>query len=239
MVSIVGAGPGDPGLITVRGLRALRATNVVLYDRLVSRELLAAAPRSAERIYAGKAPGCHTMTQPAINAILIDRARCGLRVVRLKGGDPFLFGRGGEEAQALADAGVPFEVIPGVTSAFAVPAAAGIPVTHRGVSSSVTIVSGHDGHADVDPDGTLVILMGVAKLDSISRELIAAGRSPATPAALIQDGTTRHQRVVTGVLGDIARRAALAGVRSPAIIVVGPVAAFARGVGSAVQETVA
>jgi uroporphyrin-III C-methyltransferase len=238
MVSIVGAGPGDPGLITVRGLRALRAADVVLFDRLVSRELLMEAPRSAERIYAGKSPGCHTMTQQAINAILIDRARRGLYVVRLKGGDPFLFGRGGEEAQALTKAGVEFEVIPGVTSAFGVPAAAGIPVTHRSVSSSVTIVSGHDGRAHVDSDGTLIILMGVGKLDSISRGLIAAGRSAATPAAVIQDGTTHRQKVVTGTLADIARRAVLAGVRSPAIIVIGAVAAFARDIVSTVQERI-
>jgi uroporphyrin-III C-methyltransferase len=238
MVSIVGAGPGDPGLITVRGLRALRVADVVVYDRLVARELLVEAPRAAERIYAGKVPGCHTLAQAAINTILIGRARRGLRVVRLKGGDPFLFGRGGEEAQALTDAGVTFEVIPGVSSAFAVPAAAGIPVTHRDVSSSVTIVSGHDGRAEIDPDGTLVILMGVSKLEIISCALIAGGRSKSTPAAVIQDGTTQHQLVVTGTLADIAQRATLAGVRSPAIIVIGAVAAFARETVSTVRETV-
>jgi uroporphyrin-III C-methyltransferase len=163
MVSIVGAGPGDPGLITVRGLRALRNADVVVYDRLIARELLDEAPCSAERIYAGKAPGRHVMSQATINSLLVDRARRGGHVVRLKGGDPFLFGRGGEEVEALVAAGVRYEVIPGVTSALAVPAAAGIPLTHRALSDSVTIVSGHDGRPEAGSNGTVVVLMGVEK----------------------------------------------------------------------------
>jgi uroporphyrin-III C-methyltransferase len=177
------------------------------------------------------------MCQAAIIETLIDRARRGLRVVRLKGGDPFVFGRGGEETQALAAAGVAFEVIPGVTSAFAVPAAAGIPVTQRGVSGSVTVVSGHHGEVRTGADGTLVILMEVAKLPAITRRLLANGRSASTPVAVIQDGTTEHQRVVTGTLADIAIRAARADVHAPAVIVIGAVAAFARN--SAAETAIA
>lgn len=227
MVTLVGAGPGDPGLITVRGLEALRSADVVVYDRLVAAELLEQAGPAAELIDVGKAPGRHTMPQAAINALLIDRARRGLNVVRLKGGDPFLFGRGGEEVRALDEAGIPNAVIPGVTSALAVPAAAGIPLTLRGASSSVSIVTGHAGAQDSLRADTLVILMGVAQLAATATKLIAGGRNANTPAAVIESGTTLRQRVVTGTLQTIARRSADANVRSPAVIVIGEVAALA------------
>lgn len=233
-VYLVGAGPGDPELITVRGLALLRRADVVLYDRLAHPDLLAEAPVSAERIYVGKAAGRHACPQEAIHAILVAKARAGAVVVRLKGGDPFVFGRGGEEAVALAAAGVPFEVVPGVTSAVAVPAYAGIPVTHRGVAQAFTVVTGHpcdgggdDAEAD-EPDwtalsqaGTLVVLMGLGRLPAIARRLVEAGRPPETPAAVVANGTTGAQQVVEGTLADIGARAA--GLPSPATIVVGDV----------------
>jgi uroporphyrin-III C-methyltransferase len=237
VVTLVGAGPGDPGLITVKGLEALRGADVVVFDRLVAAELVAQARAGAECIDVGKTPGRHTMPQAAINALLIDRARRGLAVVRLKGGDPFLFGRGGEEVQALDEAGIPNEVIPGVTSALAVPAAAGIPVTLRGISSSVSIVTGHAGAAVSREADTLVILMGVAQLAATTASLIAGGRSASTPAAVIESGTTTRQRVVTGTLKTIARRCADAEVRPPAVIVVGEVAAKADS--SSMKERIA
>lgn len=231
-VYLVGAGPGDPELITVRGHRLLRQADVVLYDRLVHPELVDLARPSADRIYVGKAPREHTCTQGEINALLVARARQGDVVVRLKGGDPFVFGRGGEEAQALHEAGVPFEVVPGLTSAVSVPAYAGIPVTHRGVSSAFTVVTGHTcehGSSDVDWDalagsGTLVILMGLGRLPRIARTLVDAGRSPETPVAVIQSGSTEQQEVVRGTLADIDARAAH--LQPPATIVVGDVVAL-------------
>ena len=223
MVSLVGAGPGDPGLITVKGLRALRQADVVVFDRLIARELLDEAPAAAERIDAGKAPGRHALPQAAINALLVDRARRGRRVVRLKGGDPFVFGRGGEEMQALRAAGVAYEVIPGVSSAIAVPAAAGIPVTMRGISSSVTIATGREGQSR--DDGTLVILMGVERLQTTAASLIASGRNASTPVAVIESGTTPSQREIRGTLADIAARAKATHIRPPAVIVVGEVVA--------------
>ncbi|HET7343503.1 MAG TPA: uroporphyrinogen-III C-methyltransferase, partial [Methylomirabilota bacterium] len=213
-VSLVGAGPGDPGLLTLRGRKALHHADVVVYDRLVDRRLLALAPRRARLIFAGKASGEHTLPQEAINALLIEHARAGRRVVRLKGGDPFVFGRGGEEAQALAAGDIPFDVVPGVSAAVAVPACAGIPVTHRGVAASVTIVTGHeDGSktaARVDwarlagGADTLVILMGLRALPRIAATLVAHGRRAETPVALVQDGTRAGQRIVVGTLADIA-----------------------------------
>jgi uroporphyrin-III C-methyltransferase len=231
-VAIVGAGPGDPKLITVRGLELLRGADVVVHDRLVSPKLLDEAPPDARRVFVGKACGAHAMPQAEINALLIAEAWRGHRVVRLKGGDPFVFGRGGEEALALAEAGVPFEVVPGVTSAVAVPAAAGIPLTHRGVASSFAVVTGHrqagadDGiewarlARDVD---TLVILMGLANLPTITRELIAHGRGPDTPAALIEQGTTEAQRTVTATLRTLADAAIAARLEAPVITVIGEV----------------
>jgi uroporphyrinogen III methyltransferase/synthase len=232
-VSLVGAGPGDPGLITVAGAGALARAEVVVYDRLVHPRLLDLAPADAELTFAGKGPDAHTMTQHEINALLIERARAGKRVVRLKGGDPFVFGRGGEEAQALAAAGVPFEVVPGVSSAVAGPSYAGIPVTQRGVASSVALVTGHEDPTkeEVQVDwarlaqavDTLVLLMGVGQLESIAERLIAAGRDPATPAAVVEWGTLPRQRTVTGTLESIAAEARAAGIANPAVAVVGEV----------------
>ena len=232
-VYLVGAGPGDPELITLKGLRCLRVADVVVYDRLISPHLLDEAPSQAERVFAGKEPGCHSMRQEAITALLITYARRGQIVVRLKGGDPFVFGRGGEEALALAKAGIPFEVVPGVSSAIAVPAYAGIPVTHRDHASSVTIVTGHERRTHVSSavnwealakvGGTLVIMMGVEALAHITQQLLVGGLSPDTAAAVIQQGTIPQQQVITGVLVNIAERARLAKVKSPAIIVIGAV----------------
>ncbi|HLF25043.1 MAG TPA: uroporphyrinogen-III C-methyltransferase [Anaerolineae bacterium] len=224
-VYIIGAGPGDPGLITVKGLAYLRQADVVLYDRLVHPQLLDEAPAMAERIDVGKAPTRHRRAQAEINTLLIEHARAGKIVVRLKGGDPFVFGRGGEECLALAEAGIPFEVIPGVSSAIAVPAYAGIPLTHREVARSFTVITGHtcdSQNPGFSPDdGTLVFLMGVAHLPEIVSQLIAHGRSPETPVAVIQRGTTSAQRVVEGTLADIVERARE--VEPPATIVIGEV----------------
>ena len=240
-VALIGAGPGDPGLMTVRGLALLRQADVVVYDRLVDRRILDAAPARARRIFAGKAPGAHHLLQEQINALLVAHARRGRRVVRLKGGDPFVFGRGGEEAQALAAAGVPFEVVPGVSAAIAVPAYAGIPVTHRGVASSFAVVTGHEeagktasaidwatlaGSVD-----TLVILMGARSLSAVARALLAAGRAPGTPVALVQRGTTEAQETVVGRLDEIAALAAARAVAPPVVIVVGDVVALRDGIG--------
>ena len=214
MVYLVGAGPGDPGLITVKGLALLRRADVVVYDQLASPELLKEAPAGAELLYVGKKAGDHAVPQGGINELLVQRARAGLTVVRLKGGDPFVFGRGGEEAEELAAAGIPFEVVPGVTSAVAVPAYAGIPVTHRRYTTLVTFITGHEDptkEASTIPwaalgqnPGTLVFLMGVKNLAENCRRLVAAGRAPETPAAVIQSGTTLTQRTVVGTLATIA-----------------------------------
>ena len=235
-VSIVGAGPGDPELITLRGLARIRAAEVVVYDRLVDPGLLAEAPADAELIFAGKARGFAALTQREIEAVLIARALVGKRVVRLKGGDPYLFGRGGEEVAALTAAGIPVEVVPGISSALAVPAAAGIPVTHRELSSSLTIVTGHEDPAKPESaidwewlaasPGTLVILMGLGQLPSITARLLAGGRDPATPAAVIASGTTPEQRVVTAPLATLAAAAADAQLAAPALVVVGDVVRF-------------
>lgn len=233
-VYLVGAGPGDPDLITRKGLRCLRTAGVVIYDRLVSPELLDEAPVGAERIFVGKKPGCHAMTQEQISALLINYARLGYVVVRLKGGDPFVFGRGGEEALALSAVGIPFEIVPGVSSAIAVPAYAGIPVTQREYSGAVTIVTGHEQQASTtinwdalaQTGGTLVILMGVELLQQIAQRLLASGMAPGTPAAVIQQGTLPQQRIVKGTLATIAQRAAQERILSPAIIVTGAVVAL-------------
>jgi uroporphyrin-III C-methyltransferase len=232
-VYLVGAGPADPDLITVKGLRCLRAADVVVYDSLVSPQLLEEVRPQAECVYVGKRPGYHCMKQEQINALLINYAQQGHTVVRLKGGDPFVFGRGGEEALTLAQAGIPFEIVPGVSSAIAVPAYAGIPVTHRHLASSVTIVTGHEDAAHTSSsvnwealaklDGTLVILMGVATLPQIAGRLHDGGLHPDTPAAVIQEGTVPQQHVVTGTLANIADRAAIAGITSPAVVVIGAV----------------
>ncbi len=231
-VYLVGAGPGDPGLLTVRGAELLASADCVVYDRLASASLLDLAPATAERISVGKAPGRVEMDQDRINATLVDRGADGRTVVRLKGGDPFVFGRGGEEAEALMAAGIDFEVVPGITSAIAAAAYGGIPVTHRGLSTHVTIVTGHEdpakGRTDVDWDalaragGTLVILMGVGHIADIARLLIAGGRDPETPAAAIRYGTRPEQTTVRATLGTIAD----AGLKAPSAIVIGAVAAL-------------
>lgn len=230
-VYLVGGGPGDPGLITVKGLQCLRHADVVLYDRLVPQELLDETPAHAELIDVGKEPTRHRRSQAEINTLLVEAARAGKTVVRLKGGDPFVFGRGGEEGLALAAAGIPFEVVPGVSSAIAVPAYAGIPVTHRHVSNIVSILTGHSAEGDlavewsqVPTTGTLVVLMGVKHLPALTAQLIAHGRAPSTPAAVIERGATADQRVVEGTLADIAERAQ--DVQAPATLVVGEVVAL-------------
>jgi len=231
-VYLVGAGPGDPGLLTLKAARLLEMADVVVYDNLVGDAILDRLPARTERVYAGKEAGSHTMDQPAINALLEERARNGQVVVRLKGGDPFVFGRGGEEAEYLAARDIPFEIVPGVTSAIGVPAYAGIPVTHRGIAASVAIVTGRAGPIGEAPDihwdhivgaDTLVVLMGVANHDHLIRILITSGREPETPVAAIRWGTTAQQKVVIGTLATIAVRMEEAVLRPPAILVVGEV----------------
>jgi uroporphyrinogen III methyltransferase / synthase len=238
MVYLIGAGPGDPGLITAKGLALLRRADVVVYDQLASPELLKEAPAHAELLYVGKKAGAHAVPQGGINELLVVKAKAGLTVVRLKGGDPFVFGRGGEEAEELAAAGIPFEVVPGVTSAVAVPAYAGIPVTHRRYTTLVTFITGHEDptkDASTIPwaalgqnPGTLVFLMGVKNLAENCRRLIEAGRAPDTPAAVIQSGTTPAQRTVVGDLATIATRAQEADIKPPAVLVVGGVVELAQ-----------
>ncbi len=224
-VYLVGAGPGDPGLITARGLELLVHAEVVVFDRLVDSRLLDRASEYAEMVDVGKSRGDAPVGQDEINAILADRARSGALVVRLKGGDPFLFGRGGEEALALAEAGVPFEVVPGVTSALAAPAYAGIPVTHRGASSSLTVTTGSSAAGGAGQtaagEGTVVVLMGWENIEAVVAGLASEGRGPDTPAAVIMWGTEPFQRTVTGTLADIVGRAAAAGMKPPVVIVVG------------------
>ncbi len=231
-VYLVGAGPGDPELLTLKAVRCLRKADVVVYDRLINAAILEEVHPDAELIFAGKGPGCHTMKQEQINALLITHAQLGRIVVRLKGGDPFVFGRGGEEALALHAVGIPFEIVPGISSAIAVPAYAGIPVTHRDVASSFTVITGHeDPHhaATINWEalaalgGTLVFLMGVTKLSYITQRLLESGLSSDTPAAVIQQGTVDQQRVVTGSLTTIAEQAEREHITSPATVVIGAV----------------
>lgn len=228
-VYLVGAGPGDPDLLTVRAARLLAGADVVVHDALVGDGVLALINPDAEIIDVGKRPG-RPVPQELISTLLVTLAANHRRVVRLKGGDPFVFGRGGEEAQALLEAGVPFEVVPGVTSAVAAPAAAGVPVTHRGVSAAVTVVTGHrrTGEEDVDwrslarVGGTIVVLMGVSQRGHIASELIAGGLTPDTPVAAVRSATTQDQVTMRCRLDELAAKA----VDSPAVIVIGPVAAF-------------
>jgi uroporphyrin-III C-methyltransferase len=227
-VYLIGAGPGDPELITVKGRRILQQADAILFDHLAPDALLDLAPPHAERLYVGKKKSAHAFTQEEISAMLIERARRGLTVVRLKGGDPFLFGRGGEEALALVEAGIAFEVVPGVSSLAAVPATAGIPVTHRGVSSQVTIVNGHgplDFAALAATPGTLVVFMGLGRLDELAAGLIEHGRVASTPAAVIANGTLPAQRTVVAPLAQIADAAG--DLEPPALVVVGDVVALA------------
>ena len=234
----VGAGPGDPGLLTLRGRDCLAVAEVVVYDYLANPELLAHAPESAARIYVGKQAGQHTLTQEQINALLVEHGLAGRRVVRLKGGDPFVFGRGGEEALALHAAGVPVEVVPGVTAGIAAPAYAGIPVTHRTLTSVVTFATGHEDPEKEEPaidwaalaagGGTLVFYMGVGNLPGIVARLTQNGRSPDTPVALIGQGTLPTQRVIEGTLASIVGRVEEAKLKPPAIILVGEVVSLRR-----------
>lgn len=229
IVYLVGAGPGDPDLITVRGLRCLQRAEVLVHDRLVAPELLDEAPTSALRIDVGKEAGHHRCAQEEINALLVRHAQAGRIVVRLKGGDPFVFGRGGEEALACAAAGVAWEVIPGVTSATSVPARAGIPVTHRGIATSFAVVTGHClGDDRVDWEAlaridTLLILMGLSRLPEVAGLLKAHGRDASTPAAIISRGTLPDERVVVTTLGGLADAVAREGLATPALVVVGEV----------------
>ena len=243
IVHLVGAGPGDPGLITAAGREALERADVVVHDRLGTEALLGLCRPGAELLDAGKAPGRAAMTQIEINAALVEHGRRGRRVVRLKGGDPFVFGRGGEEAEALAAAGVPFRVVPGITSAIAAPAAAGIPVTHRGVATSFTVVTGHedpskpseqtDWAALAAVPGTLVVLMGMGRLGEIAAALMAGGRPGDQPAAAVQWGTTPRQRSVVATLATLAERVEAAALGPPAVVVVGAVAALAPALAEA------
>jgi uroporphyrinogen III methyltransferase/synthase len=235
IVYLVGAGPGDPGLMTTRSLDLIVAADVIVHDRLIPDDALAVASPDAEILYVGKEPGAATVPQDGIAELLIERAREGKLVVRLKGGDPFVFGRGGEEAEALAAAEIPFEVVPGITAGIAAPAYAGIPVTHRDDASAVAFVTGHEdpGKEDSSLDyealagfpGTLVFYMGVKALPGIAASLIEAGRDPSEPAAVVERGTLPGQRTVTSTLEDIASAAEDAGIRPPSVTVVGPVVA--------------
>lgn len=233
---LVGAGPGDLGLVTLRAKECIEQAEVLIYDYLCNAEMLKWAPPSAERIYAGKKAGEHTLRQEEINALLVEKTRAGKRVVRLKGGDPFVFGRGGEEAQALAKAGLPFEIVPGVTSAIAAPAYAGIPVTHRGSNSHVTFFTGHEDPAKTESSldfsalarlgGTQVMLMGVERIEAIAISMRENGVRPDLPVALIRWGTTSRQETLVGTLSDIAGRVQESGFAAPAVAVFGDVVAL-------------
>ncbi len=237
-VYLVGAGPGDPGLITVKGLECIQKADVIIYDYLAAEVLLHHARKNAELIYVGKKGGDHTLAQDKINELIVEKALSGALVTRLKGGDPFIFGRGGEEAEVLFNKGIPFEIVPGVTSAIAAPAYAGIPLTHRKYTSTVAFVTGHE-----DPDktesgidwpslargmGTIVFLMGVKNLPRITEQLIRHGKPPDTPVALVRWGTTPRQVTVSGTLETIVEKVKRAGLKAPAIIIVGQVVTLRR-----------
>ncbi|MEQ1858547.1 MAG: uroporphyrinogen-III C-methyltransferase [Chthoniobacteraceae bacterium] len=233
---LAGAGPGDLGLVTLRVREALGSADVIVFDYLCNREMLKWARADAEIIYAGKKAGAHTLKQDEINALIVEKTRAGKTVLRLKGGDPFLFGRGGEEAESLADAGLSFEIVPGVTSAIAAPAYAGIPVTHREHAAQLTIFTGHedptktgstlDYAALAKAPGTKVMLMGVERIGAITTQLVQHGLAADTPIALVRWGTTAQQQVLTGTLGDIAEKVAASGFSAPAVAVIGTVAAL-------------
>jgi uroporphyrin-III C-methyltransferase len=233
-VFICGAGPGDPKLITLRAMELLKTCDVILYDRLVGKELIDQIPARAEKVYVGRTVGDPTTHQDRTNELMVKYAKRGKSVLRLKGGDPFIFGRGAEEAEYLIRHGIEFEIVPGITSAIASPAYAGIPLTHRKYSSSVAIVTGHEG-AEKDElmvrwgrlagaVDTIVVLMGISQLDQISKDLVKAGMKKGTRVAIVASGTTDKQRVVRGTLGTIAGVAKKAEVRPPAVVVIGRVA---------------
>jgi uroporphyrin-III C-methyltransferase len=233
-VQLVGTGPGDPELLTLRALRLIQAADVVLYDNLVAAEILALLPPTAERIYVGKRRSQHTLRQDAINAMMVDLARAGRRVLRLKGGDPFVFGRGGEEIRTLADAGIPFQVVPGITAALGAAAYTGIPLTHRDHAEACTFVTGslQDGSIDLDwpalarPRQTLVVYMGLVALPQLCAKLIEHGRAPDTPAAVVQNATRPDQRVVVATLATLPQEVAKASLKAPTVILVGEVVAL-------------
>ena len=235
-VWLVGAGPGDPGLLTLRAAEALRRADLVLHDALPGRAVLRLVRPGATLVGVGKRKGHAPMPQPKINARLIDGARAGQRVVRLKGGDPFVFGRGGEEAQALAAAGIPWRVVPGVSAGMAAPAAAGIPLTHRGVASAVTFVTGHDEAGGLPESidwaalarvgGTIAAFMALTRLDEIALRLLAAGRAPATPVAVVAQASLPGQAVLPSPLGTCTLDARRAGLPTPALVIIGEVAAL-------------
>lgn len=235
-VYLVGAGPGDPDLLTVKAQRLIRSADTIVYDRLVSQEILDLVPDAASMVYVGKATGHHTLSQKEINAMLVDLGRKWQCVVRLKGGDPFIFGRGGEEAQALARNDIPFEVVPGITAAQACAAYAGIPLTHRGLARRVQFMTGHyrnneplalDPAALSDPEQTLVVYMGLANLPHIVRDLVQAGLSEETPVAVVEQGTTPRQRTIITTLGDLEQAAVRRSIVSPAMLIIGKVVTLA------------
>ena len=232
----MGAGPGDPDLLTVKALRLIQAADTVVYDRLVSCEILQLIPNSVARVYVGKASGRHTLSQTEINALLVELARKRQRVVRLKGGDPFIFGRGGEEALVLARHGIAFEVVPGITAAQACAACAGIPLTHRGLAHGVRFLTGHrmenaaldmDRASLRDPGQTLVIYMGLGQVVEIVQELVAAGRPQDTPAAIVERGSTARQRSIVTTLAGLPAAVRRNGIEAPALLIIGAVVALA------------
>ena len=236
-IYLVGAGPGDPELLTVKAQRLIQEADTVVYDRLVSNEILSLIPATVSRVYVGKATNRHTLSQQEINALLVDLGRKRQRVVRLKGGDPFIFGRGGEEALALARNDIPFEVVPGITAAQACAAYAGIPLTHRGLARSVQFVTGHckdnealvlDQAALSDAEQTLVVYMGLANLPQIVRDLVEAGRPEDTPAAIVERGTTSRQRNIVTTIGELQQAVERHAVVSPAMLIIGPVVSLAE-----------
>lgn len=240
-VILVGAGPGDPELLTIKALKAIESADVVVYDRLVTDAIMALVPARAERIFVGKSCKHKAMPQEEINRLLVRLAREGRKVVRLKGGDPLLFGRGGEEALELVSHHVPFEIVPGITSAQGCAAYAGIPLTHRGLATGVRFITGHRTNAEdarqplelnwqslADPDTTLVVYMGLANLEIIARQLVAHGLSGATPAAAIQQGTTSQQKVLSAVLSDLAQKVQDAAFEAPTLVIIGKVAGLAE-----------
>jgi uroporphyrin-III C-methyltransferase len=235
-VYLVGTGPGDPELLTLRALRLIEAADVVLFDHLVASEILALLPAAAEKIYVGKRRSQHALRQEAINALMVDLARVGRCVLRLKGGDPFIFGRGGEEIRTLSDAGIPFQIVPGITAALGAAAYTGIPLTHRDHAQACTFVTGNlqDGSVDLDwpglarPRQTLVVYMGLMALPQLCEKLIEHGRAPDTPAAVVQNATRPDQYVVVATLRTLPQEVALAGMKAPTVILVGEVVALHR-----------
>ncbi|HHK73900.1 MAG TPA: uroporphyrinogen-III C-methyltransferase [Rhizobiales bacterium] len=239
-LTLVGAGPGDPDLLTMKAMRAISNAEVVVFDRLVSPEIMDLVPKGAMRIGVGKAPKNHTMPQEEINELLVTLARTGRRIVRLKGGDPFIFGRGSEEAAYLTRNGIEYDVVPGITSAQGCAASTRIPLTHRGAATSVRYVTGHCKHDTeldldwqglADPDTTLVIYMGMANIEQITNRLMENGLAPSTPAAAINNGTTPQQRVLTATLSDIATKAHESAFSGPVLFILGEVVAVSKTLG--------